>query len=639
MLNVMRRSANTWIIKMLLVLIALSFVVWGVGDYDSSGAMTPVAEGGGWTIGPREFSVAYDNEFNRMKQRFGGQLDKKTADMLGLKQLALDGLIHRHLLLEAGRDLNLAVSPTMLRHHIATYPAFQVGGTFDEERYRLLLRNNRMAPRQFEDQLATDMITNQVQNTLAQAVSPPQVLLEDVYRMEHEKRVVDLLTLKPKALEEDIELTDEALATFFQQYTDRFMTEAQVKVTYVVLDIAGIKPSLTLSPDAIKQHYDENRAMFQREERRDVSHILAREAKKAGPPDAATEKSALERIRGAQARLNAGETFAAVAQAVSDDVSKFKGGSLGTFARGVMAKAFEEVAFTLPVGQVSEPVKTPFGYHLIRVNAIHAGETQTLEEVSDEIRARLLEQKAMDVVYERATTLEDQLFSSGNLKVIAEDLGLAYRETDLFSRAHHDALEETVQNDLFLNAAFSVALNDVSDLLELKEGCFVALHVVEKKDPEPKALESVRENVVALYKSEKAHERAQQLMAQALKQVQDGKSWEEAEALHPAIQARISEPFSRRGGGTTPSPMVRTASFTVHPAQPLHPEVLKGLDELVLLRLKEVQDAAPEGLEGALKTLRPTLQQTLDREHMATFFEGLRRAANVEVHDDVLERF
>lgn len=638
MLNLMRRSANSWVIKILLILIALSFVVWGVGDYANKKSQLPVAEGGDWVIGPREFSTAYENEFNSMRRRFGGVLDKKTAELLGLKQRALNALIHQHLILEVGRRLHLAVSPNMLRKSVASNTAFQVGGQFDPERYRLLLRNNRLSPRMFEAQLEADLIAAQIQRTVSLAMEPPDILVQDVSRMENEKRVVDILKLKPKVLEVDIKPTDEALTSFLKEHEDRFMTASQVKVRYVVLDSASVTPSITVSLEEVKTFYEENLGDFQREEKRNVSHILAREES-----DQTTEnkdkKSALERIGQAQKRLNKGEDFATVAKALSDDVSKSQGGSLGDFARGVMVKAFEEVAFSLPVGKVSDPVKSEFGYHLILVNTIHAGETKPLEQVSDEIKARLIERKSQDLVYERSSILEDQLFSSGDLPAIAKDLSLRYQETDFFSREDEKKPESIEQEGKFLDAAFSTQVGDVSDLVETKEGQFVAVQVLEKKEPTPKALDDVKDAVTNLFKSEKAHDQAQKLMEKALKLLQEGKTWEEATAVHVAIHADVSKPFTRKGGKDAPSPAIRTASFKLSLDNSLHPNILEGLDALVLIRLQKIQPADPKKIAEAAKKVRASLQRTLSQEQMAAFLSGLRRAAEVEIHADVLKKF
>ncbi len=633
MLNLMRRAANTWIIKGLLVLIALSFVIWGVGDYVNKESRVPVAEGGNWVIQPREFSVTYDNEFNQLKKRFGGTLDKKTAEMLGLKQRVLGLLVNRHLIHSAGTAFHLAVSPEALRKNIASNPAFVNGDRFDPERYQQLLRNNHMTPREFESQLAEEIMTGQIQRTVGSVVALPDLLVDDVYRLENEKRVVQMLKLKFKAMEPEIAVTDEQLTAFLQSHAERFMHLVQVKLEYVVLDASSVKDDVQISPEEMKEYYEENSADFRREERRRVSHILAQVTQEGD------EKGALERIHQAQARLGKGESFAEVAKLLSDDVTKAQGGALGEFTQDTIDPALEGAAFSLPVGQVSEPIKSEFGYHLLVVTAIQAGETKSLEQSAEEIKGRLMERKIQEVVYERSNLLEERAAASGNLKSVANDLKLRYRETDFFNRDENKAGEEIEREDKFLEAAFATPVGETSPLVEVKEGAFALLHVLERREPVSKTLDEAREAVTSLFKTEQAHQRASEWMAKVLKAVQEGKSWEDAARIHPAIRAEVSEPFVRNGGKGGPPPAVRLAAFKLAPSGPSYGEVLEGLEELIVVRLQKIEAASAQEMGEGIKKLRPTLEETLGQEQMAAFLDGLRQEAKVKVHPKALERF
>ncbi|MEO5362129.1 MAG: SurA N-terminal domain-containing protein [Magnetococcus sp. DMHC-8] len=633
MLNLMRRAANTWIIKGLLILIALSFVIWGVGDDVNRESQQPVAEGGNWAIQPREFALAYDNEFNQLKKRFGDALDKKTAEIMGLKQRTLNALINRHLIHAAGQGWHLAVSPEMLRKQIASTPAFLNGDRFDPERYRQLLRNNRLTPREYEAQLAEEIVTGQIYRTIGTVVALPELLLQDVYRLENEKRVVEMLKLKSKTLEADLPVTEEQLTTFLRDHADRFMHPVEVKLEYVVLDAAGVKDAIRITPEEIKEYYDENAGDFRREERRQVSHILAQMGQDAD------DKAAMERIQQARARLDKGEPFAEVARALSDDVSKSQGGTLGEFTRETIDPALEGAAFSLPVGQVSAPVKSEFGYHLLVVTAIQAAEIKTLEQATEEIRGRLTERKVQELVYERSNLLEDRVTASGNLKAVADDLKLRYRVTEFFSRAESKTGEEIEREDKFLDAAFATPAKSMSGLVEVREGQFAVLHVLERREPTPKTLAEARDAVTSLFKTEQAHRRATELMGQVLQRLQDGKSWTEAAQIHPAIRAEVSEPFVRNGGKSGPPPAVRQAAFKLDPAKPLHGEVLEGLEEMIVVRLHKIEAVDAKEMGEGLKKLRPTLEGTLGQEQIAAFLGGLRQEARVKVHAKVLERF
>ena len=631
MLKVMRRSANSWVIKILLVFIALSFMVWGVGDYVNRENQRPVASGEGWAIHPREFSDAYDREFNTMRQRFGDALDKKTAEMLGLKQRTLNGLIDRHVLLVAGQQLGLSVSPHTLQKTIGAMAAFQSGGQFDAERYRQLLRNNQLTPAAFETQLVADIIVGQIGQIIRAGVAIPDILVQNLYRLENEKRVVETLTLQPKLLEDRIVISDEALTSYMQTHKDRFMTPARVKLHYVVLDAESVADSIQVTDSEINTFYNENQSDFVKEERRQASHILARHNSEEGDP--------LERIQQAQARLEKGEPFADVAKALSDDVSREKGGDLGEFTRGMMVPAFDEVAFSLLAGKVSQPVKTEFGYHLILVNAIHAAETKSLEQATEEIKKRLVALKSQDVVYERSTVLEDQIYVSSDLKSIAADLKIAYHETDFISRGVGKDLQGVEQDNKFLDAAFSLPVDEMSPLLEIKEGRFVALKVVAKKEPVLQSLEDVRGDVTRVYTNEKAHDKAEEIMENALKRLQEGKTWEEVAKIDAVIQTKVSEPFVHNGNKDAPFPAVRAASFKLTESRPVFQEVIKGLDSLVLLRLQKIIPADSTAAPEVIKALETKLQSTLGQEQMEAFLRGLRQSANIKIHSELLDRF
>ncbi|MBF0400660.1 MAG: SurA N-terminal domain-containing protein [Magnetococcales bacterium] len=633
MLKLMRRSANTWIIKMLLILVALSFVIWGVGDYVNKEERVPVAEGGQWAIQPREFAVAYDNEFNQLKKRFGNVLDKKTAEMLGLKQRALSLLINRRLLESFGMDLHLTVAPETLRKHIASNPAFLNGDRFDPERYRQLLRNNRLSPREYEAQLTEEIITGQIHQAVGSVIHIPSLLSQDVHRLDNEKRVVEMLKLKSKALEANVAVTDEQLTTFLQAHAERFMNPVQVKVEYAVLNAANLKETVTVSPQEIKEFYEENPGDFNREEQRQVSHILAQVT---GEVD---EKAALERILQAQARLAKGEPFAEVAKAVSDDVSKAQGGALGSFTHETIDPALEQAVFALPVGQPSDPVRSDAGYHLLLVTAIQAAEQKTLDQVTDEIKARLLEHKAQEMVYQRANQLEERVFASGNLKAVADDFRLPLRETEFFSREENKATEEIEREDKFLEAAFATPAGEISALVEIKEGEFAVLHVLSRREPTLKTLDEAREAVTNLFKTEQAHQQATELMTKVVKSLQEGKSWEEVAKLDPALRTEISEPFVRAGGKGGPPPAVRMAAFKLNLKQPLHPELLEGLEELIVVRLKEITPADPKEVASGDKKLQVVLESNLSQELITAFLSGLYQRAQVKVHAQVLERF
>ncbi|MBF0214775.1 MAG: SurA N-terminal domain-containing protein [Magnetococcales bacterium] len=631
MLNVLRRSANSIFIKLLLIFIALTFLVWGVESYVNSRNQLPVVQADGWSIGPQEFSETYEEEFQRLRERSGGALDKKTAEMLGLKQRVVTSLINRHLILKAGRDLRLTVAPSVLRQRIESTPAFQLDGKFDKDRYMLLLRNNRMGAPEFERQLAADIVSDQIRRTVTTPTVVPKAMVNDILRMENEKRLVELVSIDPASLEGDIHPSNEELEAFLKKNQARFMTKTKVKLQYALLNVDSVRDAVQVSDAEIQEFYTEHAKEYRKEETRKVRHLLARIDEKT---DATT---ADEKIRKAQSRLKAGESFEKVAKELSDDASAAQGGELGEFGRGVMVPEFEKVAFALEAGKVSDPVQTEYGVHLIRVDGITPAEAKPLEKVTPEIRGRIVEQKAKDLVFDRSSTFDDQLAASGDLKTISNDLNLRFKETEFLTQDDKN-LSGIEQEAKFLEAAFGTTKGTLSSLIELPNAQFVALKVMDRQEPAPKTLEQSKDELLQACKAEKAKETSLQVMKDVIKAMGEGKSLEALQSMHAKLQISTPPAFLREGQEKEPGPRIRDTAFKLHPTKPNHPEILEEDGRLIALRLNKIQDATPEELAKAEKESLLKIEQMLGQEQLIAYLNSLWTHANIKINQEVLDR-
>lgn len=631
MLNAMRRGAKSFIIRLLLILLAMSFMVWGVDSYVNSRGQKPVVEADGWKIGIQEFSAAYEQEFQTLRERFGGSIDKKTAEMLGLKNRTLNALINRHLILNAGHDLHLTVSTDILRQRIDSTPAFQVDGRFDKSRYELVLRNNRLSPKEFEAQLKADIVSDQIRRAVSQPTVLPKALVSDIYRLNNEKRVANIVTLDPKELEDSIKPADAELEEFLKKNQAQFMTKAKVKLRYALLNNDSVRDAVKVTDEEMQEFYEEHIREYRKGETRQARHILARIDEKT---DAT---AANEKIRKASDRLKAGEPFETVAKEMSDDASAGQGGDLGEFGPGMMVPEFDKAVFSAEVGKVSEPVTTKFGVHLIRVEKINAPETKPLEKVTLEVRGRIVENKAKDLVYDRSATFEDQLAASGNLQTIAKDLNLRYKETDFFAR--DEPGRGGVENDpKFLEVAFSTAKGSVSPLLELTNHQFLALEVLDRQEPAPKSLEQAKEEVTRAFRAEKGREEAAKLMQNALKALGEGKPIQEIAAANDKLRISTPAPFLRESKEKEPGAKIREAVFKLHPDKPHFGEIIDDEGRLSLARLEKIIDAPAETDKEAENELLAKLEESLGQEQLIAYLNGLWIKANIRIHQEVLDR-
>ncbi|MBF0153294.1 MAG: SurA N-terminal domain-containing protein [Magnetococcales bacterium] len=635
MLNVLRRSANSIIIKILLVFLAISFGIWGIGDYAGRASVTPVATVGGHEISPVEFQHAYETFLNSLRQSSGGKLDKKTAEMLGMKQQVLLQMVHRILIQDAVRSLRLAISPERLRTLIATNPAFLSNGQFDEERYRAILHREHLNPSQYETNLASDLTLSQLEKSLSQIPGLPRVLQEDLLRMESEERAIHTLTLDPRDLEKEVPITPELLQSHHAAHQNRFMTPLQVKLAYVTLNAASVRDDIQVTDQEVETYYQDHLSEYQSEESRQVRHILARVS-----ADNKESTRALEKIHQAKARIKGGDSFEEVARQLSEDATASEGGDLGLLTRGITQPVFDKVAFSLAAGEVSEPVRTDSGYHLLKVERIVPATTRALPDVAADIRHRLREEKVQDAIYARSVTMEDQLSAQVDLKTMAKDLRLGYQETGLLRR-DDPKLQETEKSPKFQDSAFSLAQGGTSPLLEVNDGTYIVVKVVERHEPQAMKLDEAKMEVEKALRTEQANQNARKIMEDLLQGLRKGeKPWEQAGKSHAAISTGVFSPFTFGGKGEKPpAATLRRAAFQLTMEAPLYPTIVRDGPLYTLVRLTGIHHPVTKATDPQQQKITEAMRNELGEEVWDRFLAGLRQQNEIKVNPKVLDTF
>ncbi|MBF0311681.1 MAG: SurA N-terminal domain-containing protein [Magnetococcales bacterium] len=630
MLSVMRRSASSWMIKLLLSLLALSFVVWGVGDYVTKQQNQPVAEVEGYGISASEFASAYEREYNRLRQASGGAIDKKTAEAFGLKQQTLQNLLERHLISMTGRDLRLRVPQERLRQMIATNPAFLRDGRFDMEQYNIILRNNRLSPQDYERQLSSDLTLEQMEKALRSVSAVPRPIVEVLYRLFREKRTATFLTLDRESLVQEIQPKDEQLIEYMKAHAETFKTPARVKMQILVMNPDSVKERVKASREELQEYYDEHASDYQQEETRRARHILVRVAEDKGG-----EELAKTRLKAASDRLAKGEAFDKVARELSDDTTAAEGGDLGHFGRGAMVQPFEEAVFAMKPGETSQPVRTDFGFHLIRLEEVRPAATKSLDEVLEEITGKVVLRKAQELVYDQTATLEDQLLANGDFKAIAKDLNLHYQETDFIDR-NSDALDKSLRQPKFLDNAFTTKVGETGPLLELGEGVFAAVHVVDRQEPRDQTLEEARQAVRQAFIRDESTRQARSRMEEALKALQGGAPWESV--IKAPIREEKTPAFaSIDNNQKIPNP-VRDQVFRLALQSPLAGKVLEEQGRFFLVKLLSIEEPPADGLDKESEAIANQVEKGLAGEQVGAFLQDLSRQSRIVVHQDMLDK-
>ncbi len=504
MLDKLREGAQGKVAKVILGLIILSFALAGVGSYLNGPARTAPATVNGNDISAPALENAYRNERARMESQMGEAFNQLAANPDYMKQFrrgVLDRLIDQALIDDKARSLGLRVSDEQIKQAIVAMPEFAENGKFSNDRYLQLIRRAGMTPEMFRDSLRQDMVRQQLMGAVLGSEFALKGEAEQLDRLYNQTRDLRLIRLAASAYVDGMEVSDAEVEQFYKANSARFMNDETVKVDYLLLDAANLGKNIKVTEQDAQDYYDQHQDLFQRPERRQVAHILI--------PFGKDEKAAEQKAEAVLAKAKAGDDFAALAKADSSDTfSAKKGGELDWFEKGVMDPAFEKAAFALAkAGDLSAVVKSPFGFHIIKLLAVEPAKTKPFVDVMSDTIARLQSEKAKEQFFAEQQKMADSSFENpDSLDLTAEAMGLQVQSTGYFSQADAPA---PLNDPKVLSVAFSEQLRDDntnSDVIELADGKALVLHIMGHQPKAAKPLAEVKEQVITAIKHDKASE-------------------------------------------------------------------------------------------------------------------------------------
>ncbi|MFA6051903.1 MAG: SurA N-terminal domain-containing protein [Methylobacter sp.] len=501
MLTKIREKAQGAFAWGILIVICVPFALWGIQNYLDTGEEAPVA-----SVGDKDF---FQRDVNKAYEQYSQNLQGMAIDEQTLKAQALNKLIKDEVLLQYVHGKGLVASDDTAREFIKSLAYFQVDGKFDEKQYKALLNSQRMSSAEFVNRIKNALTMEQFQRSIIDSSFATAYDVEHFFKIQNQQRDVDYVTVAlPKLAEQPSEKDVEA---YYQQHQDLYQTPEQVSVEYVELSLEETAKTIDVTDEKLKAFYEEQKDQYTTAERRKISHILF------AINDKIDEKAALEKALKAKKDLE-NKDFAVLASEVSDDkLSAKAGGDLGLFNAGVMEKSFEDAASALKLGEVSAPVKSAFGYHLIKVTELLSGEVKPFDSVKAEVTKAYQKAQAENAFYEAGETLTEMSYENpDNLKTVADALGLTIKKSALFTK---DKGEGIAADEKVRGAAFSeeVLQGNNSTPVELGTERLVVLRMMEHKAAATRELKDVRQSIVAALLADKAKqqtvEKAQQIKA------------------------------------------------------------------------------------------------------------------------------
>ncbi len=634
MLQKMRDQTQSLVFKVLVGIIVVVLAIFGFGAFNLFVTGDPeVASVNGEGITQNELAVATERERRRIAAQMGGEIDPSLIDPVQLQGAVLDRLVARAVLAQAAEDLGVAVSREQIDRELVENPAFQVDGKFQPNLYRQAVQTMGYTPQGFMDDTAELMALQQLQSALMNSALLTDRELNVHARLLAQRRDVAYLAFTADAFRDQVEVTDEEVRLRYEENQRAYTTEEAVDAAYVILSADDLMddPAVEVAEADVRAAYEQEREAAPAQEERRSRHILL-ETGDARSPEAA--RQALEDVR---VRIEGGESFADLARELSEDPgSAAQGGELGFAGRGVFDPAFEEALFALEEsGQISAPVQTDYGYHLIQLEEIRINEYPSFEQARGEIEQRLRRDQA-DVLYqERLRELDNLAFEQPeSLQGIVDAMGLTRQTAEGVTRdqgpAPFDAPD--VRQRLFGSEVLEQGFN--SPAVELGPDRAVVMRVTERHPPEQIPFEEVAEQIRSEIETERARALAREAHAAAQAQLAAGEGAAEVASAH-GLEWRTFE-AARRSQAGVPRPVLDAAFALPRPGdtgKSIGDAVLPD-GGLALVTVTRVQDADVAALpEAELDGMRRFLGNRVAQLEFGGFFESLREEASIRRAD------
>lgn len=495
MLNLVRKHADSWLIKAILWTIVLAFVgtifySWGMGGAAKVTGGT-VATVEGTKINFDEYNKTFNNLVEFYREQFKNQFTDDMIRKLDLKSMALDVIIQKKLLLLEAKKQNIRVTDDEVSDRIKSFPRFQKDQKFNSEFYKGFLKSKRLNASDFEESQREAITMEKLEQLVRDGVKITQPEIIEAFKREEEKLKLDYISFQDDFFKTTSpEITKEEKQAYLEKNKLQFEVPENIRVEYIKLNPKDFEASAEIKDEDVEEYYKAKIADFREEKRYRASHILFRPDLPKQDPKALEEEKKKQlgeaqnaaKIKAEEVfkKIKAGSSFEEMAKQYSDDkVSGARGGELGEFPHGAMVPEFEAVLNNLKVGDISEPVLTPFGYHVIKLTDKKDEHVKPLPEVKDTIIHALKENKARQLARRTAKHIHNTAKESGNLENAAKEQKAEIKKTAYFSTSSHN-LPEIGAVPEFFNLAFSLKDNELSPPLNTAEASYV-MKVVERK--------------------------------------------------------------------------------------------------------------------------------------------------------------
>jgi peptidyl-prolyl cis-trans isomerase D len=629
------RQHRSWL-KWSLGLVVLSFVIFYIPEFMRStgadaAAGETIANVSGHEITAGEFRRTYQAQLQAYRASYGGNMSEQLLKQLGIDQQILQQLVDERAALAEADRLGIKASDEEVRQRIFSMPAFQENGNFiGDQRYQQLLRMQRppLSPSEFEDSVRRSVAVEKLRATVTDWLSVADKDLEQEYRRRNDKVKLAVVGFTADTFRKDVTASDADIASYFEAHKADFKIPEKRKIRYLLIDVEAMRAKVNVPPADIERAYNNNIEQYTTPEQVRASHILL---KTEGKDDAAVKAKIEDLLK--QAR--AGADFAELAKKYSEDEGSAKnGGDLDYFQRGRMVAEFDQVAFSMQPGQISDPVKTQYGYHIIKLVDKKPATTKTLAEVRQQLADQLAYERAQAQAADLAQKLEREISRPVDLDRVARANALTVQESGFFARDEPimglgPAPEATAR-------AFDMKQGDVSGSTRVSRG-YVFLALIAKQDPYVPKLDEVKERVRDEVVKEKARTLSKQKAVEIAAKLKSAADFEKA-AKAAGVEAKTTDLVTRDSPipDLGSAPAVEDAAFKL-PVGAVS-EAIATDNGSAVIKVLEKKETTPEEWNTAKDRFREDLLTDRRNRFFTAYMAKAKQRMKIEVNRETLQR-
>lgn len=635
MLDLLRKRAQSPLIQGVILIIALVFIFWGVGS-GYRGTRNSVGQVNDEAIPLEEFQKAYERLANQYRDQFGGNIPKGLLENLDLEGQTLEQLIQRILLRQGAREMGIMVSDVEVQQAVEKMEAFRSNGIFDVAQYKNILSSSGMTPTAFEDTMRTDLLAGKVIEHLGRFAKITRLEASDQFNFDNEEIKIEYVSVSGLDFKDKIETGPEALQAYYETNKDNYVTEPQVLLHFLAF-LYDSEKKTPIAEEELESFYSQNFSRFNIPEQRSARHILIKTSE-ADSQDTLSEK--YDRASQVLELARSGEDFAELAKQFSEGPSGPQGGDLGSFTRGRMVKPFDDAAFALNKGEISDIVETQFGFHIIKLEKIEPPHTRTLAEVRGEIEAQLQSRNTSERAFSEATAAYEKIILAGSLDKFSLQSYITIEKTAFFPRKSPERSgsdTSIISDSSFLSAAFSLNKGELSSLIETPLG-YAIIFAADKKEPETALFEDVKEQVMEDFISEKSEVMAKDAAEALLSALKAATSADfTAAAAKQDLTINVSDYIARVGAGGSKLPLpVVNQGFALTENNPFPEEAVMADGRYYIFRVLEKRTPAADLFSKKESEFSEGLLERKKSEILESWLANMRDKAEIVINEQFL---